>query len=85
MFKKTSGIEYDINKRWESGTSHHPKSVELMTRVINLDWELMNGWFDFKTGGDGDNGENLMYLMDIFFEEQDAAANMGSIPGRCIC
>ena len=71
MFKKTSGVEYNITKRWENGTDHHPKSVELMTRVKDLDWELLDGHFDFKTGGDGDNGEHLMYLLDIYFEEKD--------------
>lgn len=70
MFKKTPGVEYDVNKRWESGTPHHPKSLELMRRVDELDWELLKGHFDFKTGGDGDNGETLMYLLDIFFEEK---------------
>jgi len=70
MFK-TSGIEYDINKRWESGTPHHLQSIALMNRVKELDWELLEGYFDFKTGGDGDNGETLMYLLDIVFEERD--------------
>lgn len=71
MLTKTPGVEYDVNKRWESGTPHHPKSVELMKRMADLDWELLNGALDLKTGGDGDNGETMMYLMDIFFEERD--------------
>lgn len=72
MLTKTPGVEYDVNKRWENGTpQHHPKSVVLMKRVGDLDWELLQGHFDFKTGGDGDNGETLMYLLDIFFEERD--------------
>jgi hypothetical protein len=29
--------------------------------------------FDWKTGGDGDNGETLMYQMDAFFEMLDKA------------
>jgi hypothetical protein len=69
MFKKTPKVEYDINKRWEKGTPHHPKSLKLMKRVNELDWELLKGSFDFKTGGDGDSGETLMYLLDIYFEE----------------
>jgi hypothetical protein len=71
MFKKTPGVEYDVNKRWEEGMDHHPNSEALMNRIKDLDWELLNGHFDFKTGGDGDNGETLMYLLDIFFEERD--------------
>lgn len=72
MLRKTPNVEYDVNKRWETGTHHHPKSKELMKRVSELDWELLKGHFDFKTGGDGDNGETLMYLLDIYFEECDA-------------
>lgn len=68
---KIPGIEYDVNKRWESGTPHHPKSLQLMKRVKDLDWDLLKGYFDFRTGGDGDNGETLMYLLDIYFEETD--------------
>lgn len=79
MLKTTPGIEYDVNKRWEKGVAHHPKSKALIERISELDWELLNGYFDFKYGGDGDNGETLMYLMDIIFEEQDAAANKGPI------
>jgi hypothetical protein len=85
MFRKTPGVEYDVNKRWESGTPHHPKSLALMDRVKELDYDAIEGYFDFKTGGDGDNGEMLMYLLDIYFEENDAAANKGPIPGKCIC
>jgi hypothetical protein len=72
MLKKTPEIEYDINQRWASGTPHHPKSEALLRRIDQLDWELLDGHFDFKIGGDGDNGETLMYLMDIYFEECDA-------------
>ena len=71
MLKKTPNVEYDVNKRWETGTPHHPKSLALMRRIDELDWALLNGHFDFKTGGDGDNGEHLMYLLDIYFEEMD--------------
>jgi hypothetical protein len=66
------GIEYDINKRWEQGTPHHPKSEALFKRIEQIDFEFCDGYFDWQAGGDGDNGENLMYEMDIYFEEQDA-------------
>lgn len=66
-----SAVERDINKRWERGTPHHPKSKALMHKLAELDWELLKGHFDFKTGGDGDSGETLMYLMDVMFEEED--------------
>jgi len=64
-------IEYNLSKRWEDGIPHHPKSIELYKRIENLDFELGGDVFCFKSGGDGDNGEHLMYLMDIYFEEKD--------------
>ena len=65
------GVEYDINKRWRDSTPHHPKSVALFTRIEYLDFHLHGDYFCWKSGGDGDNGEMLMFQMDIYFEEQD--------------
>ena len=64
-------IERNITTRWEEGIPHHPKSKALVKRIQALDWELLNGYFDFSTGGDGDNGETLMFLLDVMFEEDD--------------
>ncbi len=63
-------IETDINKRWEEGTPHHPKSEELVHAITELDFEYGGDYFCFKVGGDGDNGEHLMYLLDIYFERK---------------
>lgn len=73
--KRIPGVEYDVNKRWESGTAHNPLSEALMKRVKDLDWEVLGGYFDFKTGGDGDNGETLMYLLDIYFDEMQRTSS----------
>ncbi len=66
------GIESDLTVRWERGAKHHPKSVELMKALEVIDFELCNDHFCWKIGGDGDNGEMLMYEMDVFFELQEA-------------
>jgi len=65
------GVEYDINKRWENGTDHHPKSEELFKRIADIDFKHCNDYFCWKSGGDGDNGETLMYILDIIFEEDE--------------
>jgi hypothetical protein len=65
-------IERDINKRWEQGIDHHPKSLELFKALAEIDLTAGNDYFCWKSGGDGDNGEMLMYEMDIYFECQDA-------------
>lgn len=64
-------VETDITKRWQLGMSHHPKSIELYKSIEKLDWDFGGDYFGFKSGGDGDNGEHLMYLMDIHFERLD--------------
>lgn len=47
-------VECDINKRWEQGTDHHPKSVALFKALSDIDIEHGNDYFSWKSGGDGD-------------------------------
>jgi len=67
-------VETNITKRWEAGMPHHPKSIEVYKSIAQLDWEFGGDYFCFKNGGDGDNGEHLLYLLDIHFERLDAQA-----------
>jgi hypothetical protein len=69
---KKYNINTDINYRWEHGIEHHSKSLILMDHLQIIDFEFADDSFCFKIGGDGDNGETLMYEMDIFFELEDA-------------
>jgi hypothetical protein len=69
---KQLGIETDLTKRWEQGLPHHPKSIETMKGLMAVDMALGNDYFCWKKGGDGDNGECLMYELDILFALQDA-------------
>ena len=57
--------ETDINKRWETGVDHHPQSEDIFKAISKIDFLLHGDSFCFKSGGDGDNGESLMYLMDV--------------------
>lgn len=63
--------ELDITTRWMQGISHHPKSVELFKKLSDIDFNHGGDFFCWKSGGDGDNGEHLMYEMDIMFELED--------------
>jgi hypothetical protein len=65
------GVDTDINKRWENGVDHHPRSEELMAHLKSIDFYICGDHFCWKTGGDGDNGESLMYEMDVYFEYKD--------------
>lgn len=59
------------NQRWEAGTPHDPRSEEIYRGIAEIDFNLNNDSFCWKSGGDGDNGESLMYLMDEHFQRQD--------------
>jgi hypothetical protein len=65
------GIETNLTTRWEKGADHHPKSEELYRAIEWLDWEFGGDGLCLKSGGDGDNGEHLMFLLDIWFESQE--------------
>ena len=57
--------------RWENGVPHHPQSRRLMKFLEEHDLKDCGDSFNWKTGGDGDNGEALMYEMDSYFETLD--------------
>lgn len=61
----------NITERWEQGIPHNPKSIKLYKFIANEDYENCGDSFCFKSGGDGDNGEHLMYLMDLYFEDNE--------------
>lgn len=70
-YKKARELGLTSIKRWEEGTEHHPMSVRLMDFLCDHDYIDMDDYFGWKIGGDGDNGESLMYEMDAFFELLD--------------
>lgn len=57
--------------RWEKGMEHHWKSDLLMNFLREHDFNDYSDYFCWKVGGDGDNGETLMYQTDAFFEMLD--------------
>ena len=61
----------DINYRWENGIDHHPMSIKIMAFISDFDFLFADDYFCWKSGGDGDNGEFLMYELDVFFELLD--------------
>jgi len=54
--------------RWEEGIEHHPKSIEVINFLAEHDHRDYDSYFDWEVGGDGDNGEYLMYQLDAYFE-----------------
>jgi len=64
-------VETDINKRWEQGIEHHPKSLEMFDVLKDADHKYGEDYFYWRSGGDGDNGETLMFTLDVYFELKD--------------
>lgn len=60
-----------LAERMDRGMDHDPRSVDLFKFIETLDFEQCSDSFGFKSGGDGDNGETLMFLMDCYFAAKD--------------
>lgn len=63
--------ETNITTRWDEGVPHHPRSIKLYELIAGVDFKFNGDAHCFKSGGDGDNGESLMYLMDVIFDAED--------------
>jgi len=62
-------MSLSVEERWEQGIDHDPRSEAIGEALRRINKE--NFWpMDLDFGGDGDNGETLLYLLDIYFEEQ---------------
>jgi len=70
-YKKAQDLGLTEKNRWEDGIDHHPMSERLMRFIAEHDFNDYDDYFCWKVGGDGDNGESLMYEMDAFFEMID--------------
>lgn len=80
--KKLGLVDKD---RWGDGIAHHPESIRLMEFLRPTDSRDYADYFCWKEGGDGDNGETLMYQMDPFFEVKDYRANeVNDYKERCL-
>lgn len=79
MGAKQARTDYDRAKalgltnlhRWEDGMPHHPMSERIVGFLALHDLYDYNDYFCWKCGGDGDNGEALMFEMDALFEMMD--------------
>ena len=61
-------VERDIGKRFNAGIPHNEKSVEIMAGIGRIDFYNNGDSLKLRTGYDTDNGETLLYLLDIYFE-----------------
>jgi hypothetical protein len=71
LYTKAVELGLTTKDRWGEGIPHHPKSIELMKFIEIHDFKDYGDYFGWNVGGDGDNGETLMFQMDAYFEVQD--------------
>jgi hypothetical protein len=62
------GIELE---RWGKGIPHDPRSEQIVRALVDIDFNAFGDYFCWKVGGDGDNGESLMYELEVYFELLD--------------
>ena len=67
-----AGVDYDLNARWERGDERLPEAEQLAKEIADLDWLLFGDSQCLDFGGDGDNGELLIDLINILFELRSA-------------
>ena len=60
-----------IEERWENGIPHDNRSIVLAKEIAKIDYEQGCEALDFRFGGDGDNGEYLLYILDVYFDNVD--------------
>ena len=65
-------VTIPVEKRWEDGVDHDSRSKELYKFMEAYDFKFNGDSLDLSSGGDGDIGETLMYLMDEYFAAKDA-------------
>lgn len=70
-YEKAKEFGLTQGNRWSEGKDHHPLSERLGRFLAEHDFNDYGDYFGWKVGGDGDNGETLMFQMDAFFELLD--------------
>ena len=63
-----------VDRRWEDGVPHHPEAERMFAMLKESDWAFGGDYFQWKHGGDGDNGETLMFSLSVLLELRDAQA-----------
>lgn len=62
-FKMTDKLS-EVDRRWAASIPHEKQSMDLFEALWKVDNEN-GGYFNWKCGGDGDSGEELLYHLDI--------------------
>ncbi len=55
---------FTVPNRWEEGIDHHNEAIKLVELIGDVSFCHYDDFMCIKTGGDGDNGEALAYMLD---------------------
>jgi hypothetical protein len=64
-------VKQKYENRWSEGIPHHPASEWLVEKIAEVDFQFYGDYFCWKVGGDGDNGESLMYIIDDILDDEE--------------
>lgn len=69
MIKRLEHARVDYKTdRWAEGTPHRRDVQKIVKLLSSIDEHFFQNYFDWRIGGDGDNGETLMYELDVVFD-----------------
>ena len=71
-YEKAKELGLTSKDRWSEGIEHHPMSERAVRFISEHDFKDYSMHFDWRVGGDGDNGETLMYSLSVQLELLDA-------------
>jgi hypothetical protein len=71
LYERAKELGLTLIDRWAEGRPHHHMSEKIMDFLQDHDFHDHQDYFQWKSGGDGDNGEQLMFELDTFFEAQE--------------
>lgn len=72
----TVKVTMDPEERWEEGVEHDPRTKEIFEFMQEYDSKFNSSSLELSSGGDGDMGEQLMYLMDEYFAAVDSEKDL---------
>lgn len=64
-----------VNERWENGVPHHPVANALESLIRDAQRHCRYD-LDIEFGGDGDNGEDLLFCLSQLFEDKPEALDL---------
>lgn len=68
--RRRDDVVEDPTERWDKAIPHHPEAMALMRELAALDRKYGDR-FGFKFGGDGDNGEEMCFLLSAVLEARE--------------